>query len=161
VGPEPNGQIVDGTHICGNWLSRPGNNTAPGGFPWKVFIKDSQIIGMSPSDLFVLVEEHPDSINDAAFAVQMPTSTRNTYFIDVPGKIHGGTACAFSFADGHAEIHKWLEPGVIPEITWEADVGTGNGIGNQLNSVPFDPDVIWLGHHTSCLAPGASLSLNF
>jgi prepilin-type N-terminal cleavage/methylation domain-containing protein/prepilin-type processing-associated H-X9-DG protein len=159
VGPEPNGQVVDGTHVAGNWLtghtSTGGGNNAnpPGGYPWKVFIKDNQIQGMSPSDLFVLIEEHPNSINDAAFAVAMPQSARETYFIDVPGKIHGGTSCAFSFADGHAEIHRWLEPGVIPTITWAAD--TASGIGNQLNSRPFDPDILWLAHHTSCLASGA------
>jgi prepilin-type N-terminal cleavage/methylation domain-containing protein/prepilin-type processing-associated H-X9-DG protein len=157
VGPEPNGAVVDGSHICGNWLSRPGNNSAPGGFPWRVFIKDSQIIGMSPSDLFVLVEEHPNSINDAAFAVQIPLNPRATYFVDVPGKIHGGTSCAFSFADGHAELHRWLQPGVIPDIVWAAD--TEGGIGNQLRSVPGDPDVLWLAHHTSCLAEGASKSI--
>lgn len=166
VGPQPDGGITQppgqSTHITGHWLST-GNGSLPGGSPWKVFIKDSQIIGMSPSDLFVLVEEHPDSINDAAFAVQMPTQGgRTTTFIDWPGKIHGGTSCAFSFADGHAEIHKWLEPGEIPETIWAADtVGGVGGIGNQANPVPFDPDVIWMGHHTSCLAPGASPTLNF
>lgn len=166
VGPEPNGAVVDGSHICGNWLSRsgsPNNNTAPGGYPWKVFIKDTSVVGMSPSDLFVLVEEHPDSINDAAFAVQMPTQNgRQTTFIDWPGKIHGGTSCAFSFADGHAEIHKWLVPGEIPETIWQADlIGGINGIGNQANPVPFDPDIIWLARHTSCLANGAPANLGF
>jgi prepilin-type N-terminal cleavage/methylation domain-containing protein/prepilin-type processing-associated H-X9-DG protein len=151
VGPEPNGADVDGGHIAGHWLSS-GNGTTPG-FPWKVFIKDSQIQGMSPSDLFVLLEEHPNSINDAAFAVEMPVNAVQTVFIDVPGKIHGGTSCAFSFADGHAELHPWLQPGVIPDIIWAADT-TGN-IGNNAHSVPRDPDVLWLARHTSCLAAGA------
>lgn len=162
VGPEPNGEVVDGTHIAGNWLTDRGNegngnnNSAPGGFPWRVFIKDSQILGISPSDLFVLTEEHPDSINDAAFAVAMPSDARNTFFIDIPGKIHGGTSCAFSFADGHAEIHRWLQPGVIPPMVWAAD--TVMNIGNQKHSVPSDPDVLWLAHHTSCPAPNSGLT---
>ena len=156
VGPEPNGEVVDGTHIAGHWLSS-GNAVAPGSSPWVVFTKDSQVRGaMSPSDLFVLCEEHPNSINDAALAEEMPVNPQDTLFIDVPGKIHGGTSCGFSFSDGHAEIHKWLQPGVIPQITWAAD--TAPGIGGQLNSEPRDPDVLWLCHHASCLAEGAPAS---
>ncbi|MGH8022816.1 MAG: hypothetical protein ACRED1_04505, partial [Limisphaerales bacterium] len=132
------------------------NSKLPGGFPWRVFTKDSGIIGISPSDLFVLVEEHPNSINDAAFAVAMPVDSRDTFFIDIPGKIHGGTSCAFSFADGHAEIHKWLLPGVIPTMTWAVD--TVPNAGNQKHSVPSDPDVLWLAHHASCPAPNSGLT---
>ena len=162
VGCEPNGLLVDNGHVAGNWLTDHmsdgvGNNQSqPGGFPWKVFIKDSQIIGMSPSDLFVLLEEHPNSINDAAFAVAMPTSARDTFFVDMPGKIHGGTSCAFVFADCHAEIHRWQEPGVIPDIFWAADANPAGNIGNQSTPEPFDPDILWLAHHTSCLAQGVA-----
>lgn len=159
VGPEPNGTLVDtsggATHIAGHWLSG-GNGNLPGATPWKVFTQDSQITGISPSDLFVLVEEHPDGINDAAFAVQMPINPAGTYFIDFPGKIHGGTSCAFSFADGHAEIHKWLDPGAIPPITWAADAPNAGLVEGQ-NAVPRDPDVVWICHHASCLAEGATV----
>ena len=156
VGPNESGTIDPtpaGGHYVGQWLST-GNQSAPGGYPWKVFTKDSQIIGMSPSDLFVLVDEHPNSINDASFAVQIPINFQQTYFIDVPGKTHGGTSCGFSFADGHAEIHAWRRPGVIPNIVWAAD--TENNLGGQTHSVPQDPDVLWLAHHASCLASGAN-----
>jgi len=155
VGPNESGTINPtpiGNHYVGWWLSS-GNNSAPGGFPWKVFIKDTQIQGMSPSDLFVLDDEHPNSINDASFAVQMPVSERNTYFVDVPGKTHGGSSCGFSFADGHAEIHKWLNAGDIPNIVWAAD--TEGGIGGTPTGKPADGDILWLAHHASCPAPGA------
>jgi prepilin-type processing-associated H-X9-DG protein len=59
-----------------------------------------------PTKTWVLVDEHPDSINDGAFAVQMATSAASAMIIDVPASFHGG-ACGFSFADGHSEIHKW------------------------------------------------------
>lgn len=160
VGPNESGTInptAAGGHYVGRWLST-GNNSAPGGFPWRVFIKDTSIIGMSSSDLFVLVDEHPNSINDASFAVQIPVNPQHTYFVDVPGKTHGGTSCGFSFADGHAEIHKWLEPGVIPSITWMADT-PGTSLGNTLRSEPYDPDIYWLAHHASCLAPGSPANI--
>jgi prepilin-type processing-associated H-X9-DG protein len=118
-----------------------------------VFIKDTQILGISPSDLLVLDDEHPNSINDAALAEQMAASPLETYFVDVPGKTHGGTSCGFSFADGHAEIHAWRDPGTIPNIIWAADEEPD--IGGQLTSVPKDPDILWLDSHISCLAPNA------
>ncbi|MGH7979247.1 MAG: prepilin-type N-terminal cleavage/methylation domain-containing protein, partial [Limisphaerales bacterium] len=62
VGPEPNGKSMDAGHIAGHWLAS-GNAVAPGGTPWRVFTKDTAILGISPSDLFVLDDEHPDSIN--------------------------------------------------------------------------------------------------
>ncbi len=55
-----------------------------------------------PSDIFVFVEEHPDSINDGYFL--------NVYYknhwIDLPASYHG-EAAAFAFADGHAQLHRW------------------------------------------------------
>jgi len=34
---------------------------------------------------------------------------------DVPASYHNG-ACGFSFADGHGEIHKWLDAQTQPPI---------------------------------------------
>ena len=55
-----------------------------------------------PSDIFVFVEEHPDSINDGYFL--------NIYYKnqwnDLPASYHGAAA-AFAFADGHAQLHRW------------------------------------------------------
>jgi prepilin-type N-terminal cleavage/methylation domain-containing protein/prepilin-type processing-associated H-X9-DG protein len=147
VGPTANGTMVDGSHIAGHWLSS-GNAAAPGGSPFRVYVKESGIIGgLAPSDLWVLVDEHPDSINDSAFAVQMPLGWPNANpqtfnFIDIPAKYHGN-ACGFSFADGHSEIHKWKMPGVIPNPVY-----TG-GIGGRVNPAIGDPDVAWLAGHTS------------
>ena len=100
---------------------------------------------MSPSDLFTTLDEHPDSINDASFAVNMPASPAQTYWIDVPAKYHVN-ACGFSFADGHSEIHRWQNPGVIPNPVYY-----GN-IGGAANSSPRNPDVVWVASHTSAIA---------
>ncbi|MEK7684571.1 MAG: type II secretion system protein [Verrucomicrobiota bacterium] len=80
----------------GSWLPSP---------PWRTYGKLSDIV--IPAKTFVLVDEHPDSINDAAFAVQMyPPDARTANIIDCPASFHNG-ACGFSFADAHSEIHKW------------------------------------------------------
>ena len=66
-----------------------------------------------PSMTWVIVDEHPLSINDPAFCVGMgPTDDGNgnanyALFVDSPASYHNG-ACGFAFADGHSEIHKWL-----------------------------------------------------
>ncbi|MGV3772060.1 MAG: type II secretion system protein [Verrucomicrobiales bacterium] len=73
---------------------------------WRVYAKSSDIV--LPSNTWVLVDEHPDSINDAACAVEMvrPNSTSGRV-IDFPASYHNGAA-GYSFADGHAEIHRWV-----------------------------------------------------
>jgi len=144
--PDPHG-------ILGHWLLGVGYATSTA--PWRTYIKDSDIIGaLGPSDLFVMVDEHPDSINDAAFAVYMPQNPFDTtHWIDTPGNTHGGTSCGFSFADGHTEIHKWLNPGSIPSIVWEA---TSSNIGGGAGSaVPANLDMLWVAHHATCPSGGA------
>lgn len=58
-----------------------------------------------PSETFVFLDEHPDSINDGLFALLQNSTTTNIWS-DMPASYHNG-ACGFAFADGHSEIHKW------------------------------------------------------
>jgi len=56
-----------------------------------------------PASIFVFLDEHPDSINDGYFL-------NKAYYhewIDLPASYHNGAA-AFSFADGHSEIRRWV-----------------------------------------------------
>jgi prepilin-type processing-associated H-X9-DG protein len=148
VGPASNGTSMDpGHNAIGHWLP-----SQPAGGPWRIYLKESDMIAPGPCDLWVFIDEHPNSINDAGFAVQMPVNPAGTVFIDVPAKYHNN-ACAFSFADGHSEIHKWLAPQVIPPVNWAADLSPGTG--GQLNPVPQDPDVLWLAHRTTALTSTA------
>lgn len=62
-----------------------------------------------PSEIFVFIEEHPDSINDGYFLNQIYTRK----WQDLPASYHSGGA-NLSFADGHMEIHKWLDPSTKP-----------------------------------------------
>jgi prepilin-type N-terminal cleavage/methylation domain-containing protein/prepilin-type processing-associated H-X9-DG protein len=115
------------------------------GGPYQCYFKQSDLGRPSPAGLFVLLEEHPDTINDAAFAFQMPTSPAATTWIDVPAKYHAN-ACNFSFADGHVETHKWQAPQGIPSVTF----GGRSNISNILSN----PDIWWVGNHTSARADG-------
>ena len=57
----------------------------------------------NPAMVWVTMDEHADSINDAFFILSSPTAGT---WGDTPGSYHNN-ACGFSFADGHAETHKW------------------------------------------------------
>ena len=154
VGPSENGTLVGSVDVMGNHLSSI-NARAPGGTPWRVFWKDSTILGMSASDIIVLDDEHPESINDAALGEIMPPSPSQAVFLDVPTKAHGGDSCGFSFADCHAEMHHWLQPGTIPAITWQPDSPSAPTLGGTTTtSAANDPDMMWLAHRLTCAAPG-------
>lgn len=73
------------------------------------FKKYSEIISPSPSQAFVFLDEHPDAIDDGYFLVFV---NRKHLWGNMPANYHNG-ACGFSFADGHAEIRKWMDPDTL------------------------------------------------
>ena len=71
------------------------------GFPqYRQYLKLTQV--PRPAKTWVMIDEHPDSINDGYF-INNPTASA---WQDIPASYHNG-ACGFSFADGHSEIKKW------------------------------------------------------
>ena len=68
---------------------------------YRQYIKQTSVL--NPTKTWVTVDEHPDSVNDSFFIV----GVNATQWGDLPASQHGG-ACGFSFADGHAEVHKWI-----------------------------------------------------
>jgi len=75
---------------------------------WRIYPKTSDMVAPAPSNLWVIIDENPDSANDAAFAVTMDYQGRSAIWQDGPATYHGG-GCGFSFADGHSEIRKWKD----------------------------------------------------
>jgi len=67
----------------------------------KQYLKQTDV--PRPAKTWVVIDEHPDSINDGFF-VNNPAAGN---WQDLPASYHNG-ACGFSFADGHSEIKKWL-----------------------------------------------------
>ena len=100
------------------WMGGPGwggagmGSRQPDRGPYRVFVKMHQIIGPSPSEAMVLLDEREDSINDGYFAVDMtgfPKNPKTMKLVDYPAPYHNNAA-GIAFADGHSEIHKWLDP---------------------------------------------------
>ena len=95
------------TFAFGEWLTGTLDQSGRGG-PWAIFWKLSMV--KNPVKTFVFLDEHPDSINDAAFATSLTPNQPQMaggHYVDYPANFHNG-GCSLSFADGHSETHKWL-----------------------------------------------------
>ena len=116
----------------GSWL--PGDT-------YKTYSKAAQI--SNPGKTFVFVDEHPDSINDGAFAVQMaPPTVSSARIIDFPASYHNG-ACGFSFADGHSEIHKWIGRTIKAKVSYTGTMSLNVDAGDSV------VDIKWLSSVTT------------
>ncbi|MBL9175997.1 MAG: type II secretion system protein [Verrucomicrobiales bacterium] len=87
----------------------------------------------NPSDMYVMLDEHPDSINDGYFLI----SPNGSGWGDLPASYHNGGG-SFAFADGHAETHKWLGRSK-PNATVQPITFNGWGGGNG-----YKPDYDWI-----------------
>jgi prepilin-type N-terminal cleavage/methylation domain-containing protein/prepilin-type processing-associated H-X9-DG protein len=113
------------------------------GAKYMVFTKLMEVNRMGPSKAYVLIDEHPDSINYGDFAVAMNdgASSSAIMIIDVPASCHNG-ACGISFADGHAEIHKWRDPRTVVPIT-------GVFMASSVKPSPGNQDMVYMSEHAS------------
>lgn len=100
-----------------------------------------------PSELFVFLDERSDTINDAYFCVDMTNTGEPEgvgvplphFIIDFPASYHDG-ASAITFADGHTEGHRWVEPTTTPPL--------GTAVARTYTSTE-DRDVAWLQKHAT------------
>jgi prepilin-type N-terminal cleavage/methylation domain-containing protein/prepilin-type processing-associated H-X9-DG protein len=85
---------------------------------YRSYVKEAEFVVPGPSKLWMFVDEHPDSINDGFFEMNMPgvlSWPHATTWQDSPASYHNG-ACGFGFCDGHAEVKKWLDGNSKPAI---------------------------------------------
>jgi prepilin-type N-terminal cleavage/methylation domain-containing protein len=136
--PRVRSQSMSQVFDFGSWLPAP---------QYRVYSRLSQIV--KPTQTWVMIDEHPDSINDAACAVQMAnynkaTGAVNAQIIDFPASYHLGAA-GLNFADGHAEIHRWVGSRI------KAPVRYNNNL--QLNVPAGDSarDIFWWSQNTTVL----------
>ncbi len=103
------------------------------------FYQSSDLV--NPSQVFVFMDEHPDTINDGFFMNRLGTYEWG----NLPASFHNGGA-NLSFADGHAESHTWQVKG--PKGTVRP--GIEGGVGGSFQASPRT-DFEWLQIHTSSL----------
>jgi prepilin-type processing-associated H-X9-DG protein len=91
-------------------------------FVFKKFSVFSAKLG--PADVFAFTDENPTSINDGFLLIDEPNGGN-----DSPAVNHGNSS-SLTFADGHAQLHKWHDDLLEPKKS-----GT--------------TDTLWLAHHAS------------
>ncbi len=94
--------------------SYPGGRTYYGSGTGGAARKLTDLLRPGPVDTFVILDEQADSMSaingDATFMFDVGYPPNAEYWRDLPASYHN-RAGSFSFADGHSEIHKWLEKG--------------------------------------------------
>jgi prepilin-type N-terminal cleavage/methylation domain-containing protein len=127
-----------GWGATGSWQDR---NYLPFGPStlFNLYRRESDVIRPNPSDLFVMTDEHPSTINDDAFGVAIKTNaTAAGLVVDYPANYHN-LASAFSFVDGHTEMHKRQEPILKAPVRYPAGPPGGTSV----------IDMQWLSDHAS------------
>ena len=129
------------TGTLGGW-----DSTYPQLRALRLFLKTTDFTPVTPAKMFVFLDQRPDSVNWSNFMVDMrgflPTDPAQHRLGDMPGFFHEGGA-AFSFADGHGELHRWQDARTMPPLI-------SGGILPEIGATPNNPDVAWLQEHTTC-----------
>ncbi|MGH7953468.1 MAG: prepilin-type N-terminal cleavage/methylation domain-containing protein [Limisphaerales bacterium] len=104
----------------------------------------------SPVNVFVILDEQADSINDGAFMFNPGASKGSEKWRDLPASYHDGDG-SFSFADGHSEIHKWLERSGINKtiypVTYFDDGGNSDNAPWGKVNLGVSRDYEWMDDH--------------
>jgi prepilin-type N-terminal cleavage/methylation domain-containing protein len=89
---------------------------------FRTFIRDSELAAVGPANIWLIVDEHELSINDAWFQVTMDDSRP---FASFPASRHE-LAYDLSFADGHIELYRLRDPGTLRLASGELQVSPLN-----------------------------------
>jgi prepilin-type N-terminal cleavage/methylation domain-containing protein/prepilin-type processing-associated H-X9-DG protein len=94
----------------------------------------------NPAQIFVFLDEHPDTINDGFFVNRLGDYAWG----NLPASFHNRSA-NFSFADGHTETHRWVVGDTVrPPVQ--------GGVGGTIPANPTT-DFDWLKERTSIRKP--------
>jgi len=144
---------ADGTAI--DSLGYSGTSTGVRSGECYIYRKFADMNNPGPTKTWVFLDEREDSINDGMFVTAMegaPTTPNGSPspgaygFIDVPASYHCG-AGGFSFADGHSELRRWLDPRTKPPVA------KGVIIDYAFKASPNNVDVAWLQDNTTRRIP--------
>lgn len=89
-----------------------------------------------PANTVVILDEHPDSIDDAIFQFNKGLAMANAYWRNLPGSHHSGGA-TISFADGSVMLKRWQDTRTVRPVLYVSPIpGTLN--------VPGSVDYTWV-----------------
>lgn len=107
---------------------------------FTTFRKTSQIAGkISPSAALVFVDERDDSIDDGEFKINMT----GNIIANIPASFHNNSG-GVTYADGHAELHRWQTPEVVFRQVEKETTKAQN-----IKVSPGNLDYLWLTNHAT------------
>ena len=75
---------------------------------YERYLKLSDFKKLPATEAIVFMDERPEIINDGFMWIDGSAVNGNGQYRDLPAIYHRNSS-AFSFADGHAEMHKWMD----------------------------------------------------
>ena len=128
-----------------NYMNGIGGNISSNQF--TLYRRDTDI--KHPDSRFVFLDERAATIDDGYFEVimQTPTGYGAISFDNFPANYHG-LAGGFSFADGHAAVHKWSTP------LFQAPAAANGTV-----SAPNNTDYEWVMQNTTEALPSVKMVL--
>jgi len=116
--------------------------------PWRLYQRLSDVVNPGPSSTVLFWDQREDSVNYGNFFIDMtgyPAQPSLTQFNgDLPASYHN-RAGGMSFADGHSEIRRWLDPRTMPPVrkgeSWTVFAGPMLSPNNR--------DILWLQEHAT------------
>jgi prepilin-type processing-associated H-X9-DG protein len=106
-----------------------------GGF--HLYRKLTRVNADSAVDRFVFTDVNPANICTPAFGVDMTLAR----WIHYPSGLHNKRG-VLAFADGHVEVHKWLNPLTMPQLSSGTYIGHGYSASGNV-------DLAWIASHTT------------
>ena len=115
--------------------------------PFKFMVKLGDITAPGPTSVYILLDEHENSINDAHSYPFRNLKAYDNRWLDAPSGRHGN-GTGFAFADGHAEVHRWLDS-VVPPAKTSGGMVSANDITFLPNAGPKDH--AWFTNHIAAV----------
>jgi prepilin-type processing-associated H-X9-DG protein len=106
---------------------------------FTTFAKTAQFTDLPPTQALVYLDEREDSIDDGYYAIDM-TKGAGAVLVNFPGTFHNG-AGGLTFADGHSEIHRWIDPRTKPPFK--------KGQKREFTGMRDNPDLAWMQDHAT------------
>ena len=104
---------------------------------YRSFQKTSSLNAEGPAKRFVFTDVNPANICTPAFGVDMSLAS----WVHYPSGLHHRRG-VLAFADGHVEVHRWMDARTLPKLT------SGNFIGHN-DSAIGNADLAWLAERTT------------
>src|SRR3954471_1766217 len=101
-----NGLARTRSYSMNGWMGSRYMDSLSGERGFRTFIRDNEIAAARPSSLWLLSDEHPQTIDDGFFLVTMDDSQP---FASFPGLGHQ-KGSGLSFADAHVELFRLRDP---------------------------------------------------